>query len=124
MLKPEKRISLDKSREILNAAKNLGIKTTILYIQGLDPLDIFSEEIKKYAPVLTDFPIINTMQEYIPGQADLRDPSAKNIDYYLNARKILENIFKDKNLKPKVWQDYRGLFFTKYGGEKLNGIKI
>jgi len=124
MLKPEKRIFLDKSREILNTAKDLGIKTTILYILGLDPLETFNDELKKYVPVLTDFPIINTMQEYVPGQADLRHPSANKIDYYLNARKILENIFKDKNLKPEVWKDYRGLFFTKYNGEKLNGIKI
>jgi len=124
MLKPEKNISLDKSRKILNTAKDLGINTTILYIMGLDPLEIFSDEIKKYVPVLTEFPIINTMQEYIPGQADLRHLSANRIEYYLNARKMLEDIFKDKNLKPKVWQDYRGLFFTEYGGKKLNGIKI
>ncbi len=124
MLKPKKRVSLEKSREILNSAKALGIGTTILYIQGLDPLDVFAEEIKKYVPILTEFPIINTMQEYATGQADLRHPSANKIDYYLNARKILENIFKDKNLKPKVWQNYRGLFFTEYNGEKLNGIKI
>ena len=124
LLKPSKRISLEKGRDILGKAKEKNIDTSLLYIMGLDPLNIFEKEMKKYIPVLTRFPVINTMQEYVPGQNSLRHPSANNLEYYLLARKILENEFKEVPLMPRIWENYRGMFFSKYGGVELNGIKI
>lgn len=124
MLKPTKRISLDKGKEILDKAKGLDLDTSMLYIMGLDPLDVFEKEMYGFAPTLTRMPIVNTMQEYVPGQSSLRHPSANSLEYYLEARGILEDVFAKRGLKPEVWENYRGLFFTEYSGESLDGYKI
>lgn len=122
MLKPSKNISLDRGREVLKQAKDAGIKTTILYIAGLDPLDVFEREINKYVGLLTKFPVINTLQEYESGQAKHRHPEAENLEYFLKARNIVEKAYLPTALKPNVWENYRGLFFTRYGGETLESI--
>jgi len=124
LLQPKKRISLDEAREILANAKTIGIKTTLLYIMGLDPLDIFEEEITKFIPHLTKMPVINTLQEYVKGQANLRTPEAREMEYYLKARKIVENAAIPFNLKPNVWENYRGLWFIEYNGRNLDAIRI
>ncbi len=124
MLKAAKQMSLEDGREILAEAKSKGMSTTILYILGLDPLEVFEKEISLYKEIVTKMPIINTMQEYIKGQRKLRSPDANRIEYYLNSRKILESEYKDTGLIPNIWENYRGIFFTEYNGEKLDGIRI
>lgn len=124
LLRITKRLSLDQCREILTQAKSLGISTTILYIMGLDPLDVFQEQMNKYLPLLTEFPVINTMQEYVCGQAQLRHSTARSLEYYLHARQIVENIFRNREFQPLVWENYRGLFFTEYLGKPIHDPKI
>ena len=124
LLQPKKRITLDHSREILAKAKDLGITTSILYIMGLDNLDIFQEEMEKFIPHLTKMPLINTLQEYLPGQSKLRVQEARSMEYYLKARKIMEKIAVPFNFKPNVWENYRGLWFTGYDGGNLDAITI
>jgi len=124
ILKSSKTISLEKSREILENSVKKGIGTSFIYIAGLDPLNILEEEFYKYQPLVTKMPIVNTLQEYVPGQFRIRDATANKIEYYLECRRIIENVFRNTNLKPHVWENYRGLFFTSFKGEKLDGIKI
>ncbi len=124
LLQPKKRIPLDEARRILRDAKDAGIKTTLLYIMGLDDLDIFESEMAKFMPHLTKMPVINTMQEYVAGQASLRVEDAKSMPFYLNARRIMEKLATPFDLKPNVWENYRGLWFTQYKGEDLDGIRI
>ncbi|MBU0667188.1 MAG: hypothetical protein ABIC91_06875 [Nanoarchaeota archaeon] len=124
LLKKSKQIQLSEIKNILNKAKKIGIDTSILYIAGLDSLSVFEREMKEFKPLLTTFPIINTMQEYVPAQGLLKHPEANNIEYFLKKRKIVEKIFSETTLKPRVWENYRGLFFTKYNGCEINDTKI
>ncbi len=124
ILKPSKRISLDEGRDVLGYAKSKGIRTTILYIMGIDPIEIFEEELPKYSGLLTKLPVINTMQEYEPRQAVWKDPEARDIEYYLKARGIVEEAFGATGLRPNVWENYRGLFFTRFNGGDIDGPLI
>lgn len=124
ILKPSKRISLEEGRDVLGYAKERGIKTTILYIMGIDPIEVFSEELPNYVGLLTKLPVINTMQEYDSKQAVWKDPEARNMDYYLKARAVVEDLFGDTGLRPNVWENYRGLFFTEFNGGDVDGPLI
>jgi len=124
MLKPSKRISLPQARHILETANNAGLNTNILYVCGLDPLEDMEREMKEFSQVTTEFPVVNTFQEYKPGQSSLRTDEASGLKYYLKARNILERIFRDKTARPRTWENYRGLFFTRFAGEPLNGYSI
>jgi hypothetical protein len=112
-------LNLDETKRLLFEASQRGFKTNILYVLGLDPLEAVEEEFRKLSGVITEFPTINLMQNYLPGQERLRDPSARTIDYYLLARQRLEEIFLPTPLRPNLWENYRPLWYTTFAGEPI-----
>ena len=126
MLKRMKsRITLSKTKKILISSIKKGFdKVNILYILGLDPFDAVIKEFRDFAPLMNRFPIINLFQDYNVGQETLRVPDALDLHYYLKVRKELEVIFKNTGLRPKPWENYRGLWYLKFGDEKINDTRI
>jgi len=122
--KNKSKVSLDKARWILSKSIKSGFDTNILYILGLDPLKIVIRKFKKLAPLMNKFPIINLFQNYLPEHELLRNPEARTIEYYLEARKELEKIFESTSLRPESWEDYRPLWYLTFKNEKLNSIRI
>lgn len=111
-MKSEKaNISMEEIKELLEYTNSLGITSTFLYILGLEDL----KTVKKYMEYLKNsvnkFPIIQVFQNYTSSQENYRCNEAKDIKYYLSARKIIEEIFKNSNLFPKSWECFRGLHF-------------
>ena len=84
-----------------------------------DALEIVEEEFKKFSEVITEFPTINLMQNYLAEQEQLRDPFARKIEYYLSARQKLEKIFSPLPLRPNLWENYRPLWYTKFAKEPI-----
>ncbi len=125
MKKIKSRITLNKAKDILVYSAKKGLsKVNILYILGLDPLDVIIKKFRDFASLMNRFPIINLFQDYNAEQEALRDPEAANLHYYLRARKELETIFKNTGLRPEPWENYRGLWYLKFGDEKINNIRI
>jgi hypothetical protein len=125
LMKPSKaQVDLEQGRGVLEMARQRGMETTFLYILGLDPLEKIKQEFPKYIPYLTRHPIVNLMQNYAPRHENLRDPEARNLDYYIKARLELEKIFVPTELRPRLWENYRAPWSTTYAGEKLNGHRI
>ena len=109
---PEKAsLSIEEAKDLLQYSSSLGITTTFLYILGLEDL----KTIKKYFEYLKDsvnkFPIIQIFQNYTKQQEKYRCEEAKDVEYYIKARKILDDTFKNKNLNPKLWECFRSLYF-------------
>lgn len=117
-------LSLEAIQKILKSAINRGIETNILYVLGLDPLPTFEEGFKSLQPVMNHFPIINLFQIYNPKQVLLRTSEANKIEYYLEARKILEKMYRDSPLRPESWENYRSLWYFSFGRETKNDIRI
>jgi hypothetical protein len=125
LLKPLKaKITLQKAREIIKRAIDTGFNSTFLYILGLDPLEVVVKEIERFANIVSRFPIINLFQPYVEWQKKLRDPFASSIEYYLQIRKELEEIFVDKPFRPRPWENYRSLWYFKFGEEEIRDIRI
>lgn len=117
-------VTLPKARKILKMAKSKGFNVTVLYILGLDRSEALIREFGKLMPEVTRFPLINLLQNYQPGQESLRIEEAKDIEYYLKVRKDLEKIFTASSIRPRLWEDYRGLWYLKFANEEINGIRI
>lgn len=117
-------ITISKAKKILKSSIDKRIDATILYILGLDPLEVVIEKFKELLPYMTRFPIINLFQSYLPIQKSLKVSEAKNIEYYLKARKNLEEIFATVSFRPRPWENYRGLWYLKFADEKINDIRI
>ena len=124
MRKEKASLNLEKTKDLLDRANKYGFDATFLYILGLEDLNIFEENLKLLAPHVNKFPIVQIFQDYHKDQENYRVEEAKNIDYYLEARKILEDTFADTDLKPESWENYRSLYYTKFKGKKHNSIKI
>lgn len=111
-------------KDVLSRAQRHGFATNYLYIVGLDPLNILEEGNKLLSGSITRFPMFQVMQNYRRNQEKQRVQEAISLEYYLKARKIIESVFKDSGLKPRSWENYRGLFYLTYQNELLKCIRI
>ena len=119
IMRPEKAsLTFDNTIKLLNTAKSLGFTTSILYILGLENLDIVIEYFTKLVPHINKFPDVQIYQDYTPEQENYRCEDAKDFKYYLKARKFFEDTFASTTLKPRSWENYRSLYYTQFNHEK------
>lgn len=117
-------LNIEKMKDILNRANIHGFSTNYLYIAALDELDVLEEGNKQLKPYVNRMPIIQIMQNYTPQQELHRVKYAQKVEYYLEARKIIESIFQDESFYPRIWENYRGLFYYTYQNKPLKCLRI
>lgn len=123
MLRDTKRnISIENARNILSRAKENGFKSNFSYILGIESLESMEKLFKGIYSFINRFPIINVFQIH-RGQEKLRHPDAWKIEYYMKARKMLENLFVETDMRPRPWENYRGLWYLQFGESILDGIR-
>lgn len=113
------KLTIEDTIKTLEIAQKYGIDTTISYISGIDSLAKMKEGFIALKDYMTQFPIINIYQTQTAIQSSIMDAEAKTLEYYLEARKELEEIFKDKDYAPKRWSNYRPLWYKVYQHEVL-----
>lgn len=107
--------SLKDTCELMAYAKSLGIQTTFAYIAGVDPLESIWSGVELFEPYCTRFPVVNIFQVQTRLQLSQMVPDAKQLEYYIQARRIFESYFTDNRL-PRRWENYRPLWYHEYGG--------
>lgn len=113
-MRPEKSsLTLEKAHDLLSYSSSLDITTTFLYILGLEDLQTFEKYMSYFKDSINKFPIVQVFQNYIPIHEIYRCEEGKNIEYYLQARKILNEIYEDPNMSPKDWECFRSLYYRK-----------
>ena len=118
-------VTINEAKNILKLSAKYGFEYTFLYILGIEPVDVVIKRFKEFAPLINSrFPIINLFQIYIPNQRKYRAKNADKIEYYLKVRKELEKIFKKKKMRPRPWEDYRGLWYLRFGNEPIKDYRI
>lgn len=111
MRKEKSSLTLEKAKELLSYSCSLDITTTFLYILGLENLDVFNYYMTYFKDSINKFPIVQIFQNYIPEHELYRCEEGKNIEYYLKARKNLNEIFSSTNtMEPKEWECFRSLY--------------
>jgi hypothetical protein len=124
LLRKDKRaVSLQDACESMDFARGLGYEVNFSYIVGMEPLRVMEYHFNSFREHINKFPTINTLQMHKYHQATLMDPSAHRLEYYLDARRILERLFGQTSMRPLVWEDYRSLWFLTFNTEALNGIR-
>jgi hypothetical protein len=54
----------------------------------------------------------------------LRTPAGGDLEFYLAARRTLEQIFAPSGLRPESWRNYRPLWYFEFAGAPLDGPRI
>lgn len=113
-MKPEKaNISLEEIKDLLQYTNSIGITSTFLYILGLEDLKTVRKYMNYFKDSVNKHPIIQVFQDYTKEQEKYRCEEAKDVKYYLEARKNIEEIFRDSKLSPREWECFRGLHLGK-----------
>ncbi|MEK9185932.1 MAG: hypothetical protein AAB863_04115 [Patescibacteria group bacterium] len=124
LLRDKKRVlSLQDACKSMDFARELGYEVNFSYIIGMESLHVMEYHFGHLRDHVNKFPTINTLQMHKFHQSTLMDPEAHRLEYYLEARQIIERIFAKMNVRPLVWEDYRSLWFLTFDGEPLYGIR-
>lgn len=116
-MRPEKAsLSLESAKDLLSYASSLDITTTFLYILGLEDIETVKKYFSYFKDSINKFPIIQVFQNYTKNQEFYRCEEAKNIEYYLKARKMIEEIYSDSSLCPESWECFRSLYLDEAKG--------
>ena len=121
-MRPEKAsLNLVKAKELLNYTKSIGITSTFLYILGLEDLNTVNYYFNYFKDSINKFPIVQVFQDYTTDQEKYRCNEAKNIRYYLEAKKSIDKFFKESELNPELWECFRSLYFN--NDKKMDVVK-
>lgn len=123
MREEKARLTLNLSKELMQYGIKLGFECTFLYILGLENLDIFEKYMNYMKESINKLPLVQIFQNYVMLHEKCRCDESLDIEYFLKARKILENIFKDKYM-PYNYENYRSLFYTMYNNKEYRCIRI
>lgn len=117
-------LPLEAIKETMATSLDAGMQVSYTYIVGLEPIEDFIPRMVEFMSCTNKFPTINLLQLHRQHEAGLRDPSATTLDYYLRARLAIEDIYRDTPLRPKAWEDYRSLWFLRFGGDAVEGPRF
>jgi len=118
ILRKRKSLELNRISELMKKSIEQGINTNFSYIVGLDSFDSFNENMLVLKNYINVFPIISLFQTD-KERIKYKHKEALNIEYYLNCRKYIEEIFRDTNLLPNSWNNYRSLWRTCYNDKSI-----
>lgn len=118
----KQKVTIDDIKETLSSANSNGFRTNFSYIVGLESLETIKSGFKEFLPYINSFPIVNVFQSHT-GQKELRCNDANEIEYYIKARKNIEEIFLKPAFRPRPWENYRSLWYLKFGDEFLVDIR-
>jgi hypothetical protein len=125
MLHPlKRRLNLDLLCSTLELCRDMGVPATITYISGLEPLSEMKSGFRQISSLLTRFPVINIFQAHGPKQQAIQTPEAADITYLVETRKWIEAEFGNSCMRPRSWENYRGLWYSEFAGEVLEDIRV
>ena len=118
LLRKKKNLELNIISELMKKSIEQEIDTTFSYIVGLDSIDSFKKNMLLLKSYINVFPIISLFQTD-KERIKYRHKKALDIEYYLNCRKYIEEIFSNTNLLPNSWNNYRSLWRTCFNGKSI-----
>ncbi|MEK7622005.1 MAG: hypothetical protein AAB415_02390 [Patescibacteria group bacterium] len=97
----KKSLELKDAREAMDLARRLGHEVNFSYIVGMEPLQVVEEHFRYFRDHVNKFPTINTFQKHRFQGPTFMDPDADRLEYFLEARQILERLFSETNMRPR-----------------------
>lgn len=109
---------------MLGDAIDAGLRTDFTYIIGLDPIDVAARHLTEFVEVTTTFPRFQVYQSHTPMMDMFLADGARDIEFYLAARRCIEELFGPTGLRPQPWENYRPLWYFSFADEPLTGTRI
>lgn len=113
-------LRIGQLEDAIARARERGIRTNFSYVVGLESMQVMERGFRRLLPEITSFPIINVLQIH-PGQDDIRCADAGSFSYYLDTRRLVEDLLSPTPMRPRPWENYRGLWYLSFACEPLLG---
>ena len=113
-------ISLDQAKDTMVRARDNGIQTSFAYIAGVDSLEDLKSGMQLFAEASTRFPVVNIFHVQTRVQGKVMDDDAKRLEYYIKARREIEEVFRNTDMRPRRWENYRPLWYRTFADEQLD----
>lgn len=110
--------------DVLRRAGEHGVVADYTYIVGLDSQELARHHLSRYAPLTTTFPRFQIFQPHSAFMDRYVTEGAGRLEYYLSMRRMIEDLFRDTDLRPKPWENYRPLWYFSFAREPLGGVRI
>jgi hypothetical protein len=125
LLRSTKRsITIDCAKRVMRECLDSGMEVNYTYIIGLEPIEVFVPYMQDLLQVTTKFPTVNILQLHQQHARTLLDATAREMTYFMEARAKIEEIFGHTRMRPLVWEDYRSLWYLRFGTEVLSGWRV
>jgi hypothetical protein len=120
LLKASKaKLTSEQMPENLRLAREAGHDASFTYIVGLDDLEAMREGLVALAPHVSAFPNFQVYQAHNQIMGGLRAQGAQDLEFYLTARRVIEEIYEPSGLRPAAWECYRPLWHYSFADENL-----
>lgn len=117
-------LSVEAIKDIMGACLAAGVEVTYTYVVGLEPLPVLLPHMRDLMACTDKFPIVNILQVHQQHAASLLDPSAGSLDFFFRARLAIEDLYLNTPLRPLPWENYRSLWYLRFGPEILPGPRF
>lgn len=117
-------LTYDQMIETLRLGKEHQCKVDFTYIVGLDSFDEATKKLPDLVNEVNTFPRFQIFQSHGSFMSVLADQGAQDIEYFLQMRKFIENLFIDRPLRPQSWENYRPLWYFTFADEELKSVRI
>ncbi|MFC4999316.1 hypothetical protein ACFPIJ_15885 [Dactylosporangium cerinum] len=117
-------LTLERSAEIMDDCRDLGIVADFTYVAGLDSYARAVEGISYLAPHAGTFPRIQVYQAHNDYMRRARHRDAEDLRYFLRLRGELEAVFAPTGLAPRSWENYRPLWYSSFNGRPVAGPRV
>lgn len=117
-------LTLEECIGILDYATELGALADITYIAGLDPFDISCMTLLEISRHVSTFPRIQIFQAHNELMRSHRAPRAGTLEWFLELRRVVEPNLSAQGVRPRPYENYRGLWYTRFAGEPIPKPRI
>jgi hypothetical protein len=114
----------EQMHEVLSAARERGFQADFTYIVGLDEPEVMLRELGPLAEHCSSFPMLQIFQAHNDYMRRYAAPGADTLEFFLEMRRELEDLLGPTGMRPKLWQNYRPLWYFTFAGEPLEGAAI
>ena len=115
-------MNAEEIADVLASAKEAGHRTSFTYTIGCEPLDELRDQLLPLAMYTTVWPSLTILPAETPADDSQHvAPPEERLDFFLQARSLLEQIFAPTQLRPQPWRCYRGLWYREHASDELPG---
>lgn len=112
-------LTREEMPQVLDRAVRAGHATSFTYIVGLDPIGDLRAGVASMMPFVTEFPNFQVYQAHNSIMEGLRAGGSASLEFYLQARREIEDLVGPTGLRPAAWECYRPLWYFTFGQEQL-----